>query len=275
MSSTEAEYIVAAKASMEAVWMRKFIDGLEDVMSSKKIPMEMLCDNAHAIAIANDPKIIRGSRHYQRKYHYICEVIQAGEIFLKKVHTGDNLADPFTKPMPLRYLLTPLSCNYGSIDDVARQFVNVASRGWSFASAVPGPMTHLVASLAPDSANSCVMQGASCTQRKVSMVLFVLPSILLLVVIVVTVVIVVVILVVVVVAIVGVVVVVVVGSSVSSIIKLSFVIVDSFSCYWSSACLGVLVSIYHVSSLCFQSSSNTISNYLPNGILSHSWCCRC
>ncbi|GJY71636.1 hypothetical protein Tco_0475339 [Tanacetum coccineum] len=86
----------------------------------------------------------------------------------------------------------------------------VASRGWSFASAVPGQMTHLVASLTLDSANSCVMQGASCTQRKVSMVLFVLPSILLLVVIVVTVVIVVVIPVVVVVAIVGVVVVVVV-----------------------------------------------------------------
>ncbi|GKF22678.1 hypothetical protein Tco_0075000 [Tanacetum coccineum] len=84
-------------------------------------------------------------------------------------------------------------------------------------------MTYLVASLTLDNANSYVMQGASCTQRKVSMVLFVLPSILLLVVIV-TVVIVVVIPVVVVVAIVGVVVV-AVGSSVPSINKLSFVIV--------------------------------------------------
>nr|GEW62087.1 hypothetical protein [Tanacetum cinerariifolium] len=97
-------------------------------------------------------------------------------------------------------------------------------------------MTHLVTSLTPDSANSCVMQGASCTQRKVSMVLFVLPYVLLLVVIVVTVVIIMVISVVVVVAIVGVVVV-VVGSSVSSINKLSLVIVGSFSCYWSSTCL--------------------------------------
>ncbi|GJR21367.1 hypothetical protein Tco_0969894 [Tanacetum coccineum] len=107
-----------------------------------------------------------------------------------------------------------------------------------------------------------------------------LPSILLLVVIVVTVVIVVVILVVVVVAIVGVVIVVViigvvvvvtiirvvivvVGNGVPSIIKISFVIVGSFSCYWSSACPCVLVSIVsicHVSSLCFQSSNNTISN---------------
>nr|GEU30126.1 hypothetical protein [Tanacetum cinerariifolium] len=108
------------------------------------------------------------------------------------------------------------------------------------------------------------------------MVLFVLPFVLLLMVIVVMVVIVVVILVVVVVAIVGVVVV-VVGSSVSFINKLSLVIVGSFSCYWSSNCPGVpisIVSIFHVSSLCFQSSSNAISNQLPDGSLSHNWCCE-
>ncbi|GJY63136.1 putative reverse transcriptase domain-containing protein [Tanacetum coccineum] len=69
------------------------------VMPSNKRPMEMLCDNAPAIAIANDLGIMRGARHYQRKYHYVREVIQAGEIVLKKVHTYDNLADPFTKPM--------------------------------------------------------------------------------------------------------------------------------------------------------------------------------
>nr|GEV63103.1 hypothetical protein [Tanacetum cinerariifolium] len=90
---------------------------------------------------------------------------------------------------------------------------------------VPGQMTHFAASLTLDSAKSSMMHGASCTQRKVSMVPFVLsipfvliqggsispdsflPSILLLVVILVTVVIVAVILVVVVVMIVGVVVV--------------------------------------------------------------------
>ncbi|GJV42626.1 hypothetical protein Tco_1421066 [Tanacetum coccineum] len=33
----------------------------------------------------------------------------------------------------------------------------VASSGWPFASTVPGQMTHLVASLTPDNARSCVM----------------------------------------------------------------------------------------------------------------------
>ncbi|GJW77921.1 hypothetical protein Tco_0139603 [Tanacetum coccineum] len=99
MSSTEDKYITFAEASVEAVWIRKFIDGLGDVMPSNKRPMEMLCDNEHALAIASDPEILKGARHFQRKYHYIREVIQEGEIVLNKVNTDDNVADPFTKPM--------------------------------------------------------------------------------------------------------------------------------------------------------------------------------
>ncbi|GKA85266.1 retrotransposon protein, putative, ty1-copia subclass [Tanacetum coccineum] len=52
MSSTEAEYIATVEASMEAIRMRKFIDGLGGVMPSNKRPMEMLCDNEPALVIA-------------------------------------------------------------------------------------------------------------------------------------------------------------------------------------------------------------------------------
>ncbi|GJY94649.1 hypothetical protein Tco_0511010, partial [Tanacetum coccineum] len=105
----------------------------------------------------------------------------------------------------------------------------VASRGWSFASAVPGQMTHLVAISTLDSANSCVMQGASCTQRAVSMVIFgrispnsFLSSMLLLVVIIVMVVFVVVIWVVIFVnVIVGVIIVVVFGIVVVGLLALA------------------------------------------------------
>ncbi|GJR69692.1 hypothetical protein Tco_0015757 [Tanacetum coccineum] len=47
-------------------------------------------------------------------------------------------------------------------------WITVASSGWPFVSAVPGQMTHLVASLTLDSARSCVMQGAFLTQGKAS-----------------------------------------------------------------------------------------------------------
>ncbi|GJT01638.1 hypothetical protein Tco_0822807 [Tanacetum coccineum] len=101
MSSTESEYIAAPKASLEAVWMRKFIDRIGGVIPLNKRLMEMLCDNEPVLAITRDPKILKGAKHFQRKYHYIREVIQRGEIVVKKVHTDDNVADPFTKPMPL------------------------------------------------------------------------------------------------------------------------------------------------------------------------------
>ncbi|GJT29870.1 hypothetical protein Tco_0910145 [Tanacetum coccineum] len=51
----EAEYIAASKA----VWMRKFVNGLGSVVRTNKEPLEMLCDNTGAIAIANEPRIIK------------------------------------------------------------------------------------------------------------------------------------------------------------------------------------------------------------------------
>ncbi|GJS28822.1 hypothetical protein Tco_0489442 [Tanacetum coccineum] len=115
-------------------------------------------------------------------------------------------------------------------DDVETTEFNwheVASSGWPFVCAVLGLVAHLVTSLKLDSARSCVMQGASFTQGKVSSIPTIfswggsispdgfLPSILLLVVIIVAVVVV------------AVIVVVVVVHEGSSIIKLSFVIIGS------------------------------------------------
>ncbi|GJX86221.1 hypothetical protein Tco_0336995 [Tanacetum coccineum] len=75
MSSTEVEYKVVTEASMEVVWMRKFIDRLGNVVPTNKRPMEILCDNTGAISIVKDPGIMKRAIHYQRKYHYIREVI--------------------------------------------------------------------------------------------------------------------------------------------------------------------------------------------------------
>ncbi|GKD66609.1 hypothetical protein Tco_1308717, partial [Tanacetum coccineum] len=74
MSSMEVEYITAAEAAMEAIWIRKFIYGLGVVPIIDK-PMDMYCDNTGAITIADEPGV-------------------------QKVHMDNNLADPLTKPMP-------------------------------------------------------------------------------------------------------------------------------------------------------------------------------
>ncbi|GKC23277.1 hypothetical protein Tco_1025427 [Tanacetum coccineum] len=71
-SSTEAEYIAAYDASKEAFG---------------------------AITIANESGITKGTRHFCAKVHYLRKVIEFGDIKLEKVHTNDNLADPFTKAL--------------------------------------------------------------------------------------------------------------------------------------------------------------------------------
>nr|GFA33743.1 hypothetical protein [Tanacetum cinerariifolium] len=97
-SSAEAEYIAAFDASKEAVWVRKFISRLRVVPTIEE-PISMYCDNTEAIAIANESEIKKGARHFRAKVHYLREVIELGDIKLEKVHTDDNLADPFTKAL--------------------------------------------------------------------------------------------------------------------------------------------------------------------------------
>nr|GEY56177.1 retrovirus-related Pol polyprotein from transposon TNT 1-94 [Tanacetum cinerariifolium] len=93
--ATEAEYIAASEAAKEAVWIRKFIDEL-GVVPSNDYPIKMNCDNSAAIIMTKELGIQNGARHFKRKYHYVRECIETGEIDIVKVHTDENLADPFT-----------------------------------------------------------------------------------------------------------------------------------------------------------------------------------
>nr|GEU48673.1 hypothetical protein [Tanacetum cinerariifolium] len=97
-SSAETKYIAAFNASKEAVWVRKFIYGLGVVLTIEE-PISMCCDNTGAIDIANESGITKCARHFRAKVHYLREVIEYGDVKLEKVHTDDNLADPFTKAL--------------------------------------------------------------------------------------------------------------------------------------------------------------------------------
>ncbi|GJT06842.1 retrotransposon protein, putative, ty1-copia subclass [Tanacetum coccineum] len=69
------------------------------VVTTIKEPINMYCDNTGAITIANESGITKGTRHFRAKVYYLHEVIEYGGIKLEKVHTDDNLADPFTKAL--------------------------------------------------------------------------------------------------------------------------------------------------------------------------------
>ncbi|KAD4385876.1 hypothetical protein E3N88_26045 [Mikania micrantha] len=99
-STTESEYIAASEAAKEAAWIKKFMTDLGVVPSIRK-PIEILCDNTGAIAQEKEPRSHHRSKHILRQFHYIREVVERGDIKIDKIHIDQNLADPFTKPMPL------------------------------------------------------------------------------------------------------------------------------------------------------------------------------
>ncbi|GJV28826.1 retrotransposon protein, putative, ty1-copia subclass [Tanacetum coccineum] len=107
MSATKAEYIAASEAGMEVVWIRKLILGLGIVLTINKL-IKIFCDDSVALHFANEPGVQNGARHYHRRYHYVRECIKLGKIKLLKVHTDDNLANPFTKALSKEILLNML-----------------------------------------------------------------------------------------------------------------------------------------------------------------------
>ncbi|GJT58050.1 retrotransposon protein, putative, ty1-copia subclass [Tanacetum coccineum] len=65
------------------------------VMPSIKEPINMYCDNSAAIIFAKDSGIMKGARHFLRRYHFVREQVESGEIkILKVIHRLITLAIP-------------------------------------------------------------------------------------------------------------------------------------------------------------------------------------
>jgi len=102
-STTEAEYIAASDAAKEAVWIKKFVTEL-GVVPSIESPVSLYCDNNGAIAQAKEPRSHQKSKHIERKYHIIRDIVGRGDVAVQKVASADNVADPLTKPMSQQQL---------------------------------------------------------------------------------------------------------------------------------------------------------------------------
>ena len=97
-STMEAEYIAASEAAKEAVWLKNFLTDLGIVPNMDK-PVTLYCDNSGAVANSKEPRSHKRGKHIERKYHLIREIVNRGDVVVKKIPTLDNLADPFTKTL--------------------------------------------------------------------------------------------------------------------------------------------------------------------------------
>ena len=103
-STTEAEYVAAFEVVKEAVWLKKFLLDLQ-VIPSADLPITLYCDTSGAAAQSKEPryhKKKKKQKHIERKYHLIHDIIERGDTMVTKIASEENLADPFTKTLPVR-----------------------------------------------------------------------------------------------------------------------------------------------------------------------------
>lgn len=64
-----------------------------------KEPIVMFCDNTSAIDMSKNPVMHPKTKHIAIKYHFVRELVQDKEIRLEYIHTKEQIADIFTKPL--------------------------------------------------------------------------------------------------------------------------------------------------------------------------------
>jgi len=95
VSTVEAEYMSAAAAVKEALWLRVLLAELGVVVQ----PIRVHCDNQGAIKLLKHPIASQRSKHIDVLYHFAREKVMAGDVEFIYISTHDMVADIFTKPL--------------------------------------------------------------------------------------------------------------------------------------------------------------------------------
>lgn len=95
-SSCEAEYVAAANATCQALWLARVLAELSGAAPSA--PM-LRVDNKSAIALIKNPVLHGQSKHIQVKYHLVRESAEDGLIKVKFIRSEEQLGDILTKPL--------------------------------------------------------------------------------------------------------------------------------------------------------------------------------
>ena len=95
-STAEAEYVAAAHATNQAIWIRKVLLELNFNPSSSTV---IHCDSKSAIAISENLVYFGRTKHILVKFHAIRERVKNGEVRLVHCKSEEQIADGFTKPL--------------------------------------------------------------------------------------------------------------------------------------------------------------------------------
>ena len=97
LSTCEAEFMAASKASTEALWLRRILAGLGCVQRTCTPLYE---DNRAALLLADNPVHKERTKHIDMHLHSLRERVANGVVKLIQCPTHDMTADALTKALP-------------------------------------------------------------------------------------------------------------------------------------------------------------------------------
>ncbi|XP_047340221.1 subtilisin-like protease SBT4.6 [Impatiens glandulifera] len=102
LSSCEAEFMAAAAAACQALWLKSL---LFELSGSKSKVVKLYVDNKSALALMKNPVFHGRSKHIDTKYHFIRECVEGSQIKVEFVRTDEQKADILTKALPASKLV--------------------------------------------------------------------------------------------------------------------------------------------------------------------------
>jgi len=97
-SSTEAKYKALADGTAEVIWLQYLLIDLQVPLVSAPT---IWCDNLGATYLSANPIFHARTKHVEVDCHFVCDGVAKKEIQIRFVPSRDQLADVFTKPLPV------------------------------------------------------------------------------------------------------------------------------------------------------------------------------
>ena len=95
-STAEAEYVAAAMATKEALWLRKLLSALG--VDGGAVPMGE--DNQACLALVNNPEATGRTKHVDVAYHMVRDYVARGDVTFYFLPSAEMPADGLTKALP-------------------------------------------------------------------------------------------------------------------------------------------------------------------------------
>ena len=96
LSTTKTEHVALTEAVKEAIWLQGLMDDLGIEQDFSKVH----CDSMSTIYLVKNQVYYATTKHIDVKYHFVHNVLEDGDIEVKKIRIKNNPADMLTKVVP-------------------------------------------------------------------------------------------------------------------------------------------------------------------------------